>query len=185
MSFRSNRNWLISDGMKVTFGRISTDNTHYSIKETGWFPAEEFPLRELLYAEIDMVKKDNETVLLTGELQATVGFLCDRCGEPFDSSLSSSFHYLFKTGEDMTVYVPEMECGEEDFGTVFLDEPVVDIDAILREQVLLAAPESKVCADDCRGLCPGCGAVLRYEACRCEPEPADSPFAVLKNLKKP
>jgi DUF177 domain-containing protein len=174
----------MSDGMKVVFGQISAGATHYSIKDTGWFPVEDFVLREFRHAEIDLLKKDNETVLLQGDLLATVGFLCDRCGESFDYTLSCDFYYLFKTGEDSSLHLDEVECSEEDFNTVYLDEPVIDISEVLREQVLLAVPERKVCNEDCKGLCPGCGAALKYEACRCGSVPSDSPFAVLKNLKK-
>jgi len=170
--------------MKIAFGQISAGNTHHSIKDAGWFPDEAFCLRELQSAEIDLMKKENETVLLQGELQAVVQFLCDRCAEQFDYVLCCDFHYFFKVGEDSSIYEQELECNEEDFNTVYLDEPVIDIGEILREQALLAAPEWKICSEGCKGLCPGCGAVLAYETCRCESIPADSPFAVLKNFKK-
>lgn len=170
--------------MKVVFGQISAGTIHYSLKDTGWFPVEEFVLREFGHAEIDLMKKDEETVLLKGELSAVVEFLCDRCGEPFDYTLSCDFYYLFKTGEDTSLHLYEMECVEEDFNTVYLDEPVINISEVLREQVLLAAPEWKICNENCAGLCPGCGAALASEACRCESNAPESPFAVLKNLKK-
>jgi uncharacterized protein len=174
----------MSDGMKVVFGQISAGTTHYSVKDTGWLPVEEFVLQKLQHAEIDLLKKDTETVLLQGELSAVVEFLCDRCGEPFNYTLSSSFNYLFKTGEDTSLHLHEMECSEEDFNTVYLNEPAIDVSEVLREQVLLAVPERRICNENCKGLCPGCGAVLRYEACRCESNNVESPFAVLKNLKK-
>lgn len=170
--------------MKVAFSRISAGNAHYSIKEAGWFPAEEFALRQFRHAEIDLLKKDNETVLLQGEILATIEFDCDRCGEPLDYTLSCDFQYLFKLGEDSAVHLRELECGEEDFNTVYLDEPVIDISEVLREQVLLAAPVRRVCSEDCKGLCPGCGEALVHGACRCRPQASKSPFAVLKNFKK-
>jgi len=170
--------------MKVVFGQISAGTTHYSIKDTGWFPVEDVALRQLRHAEIDLLKKDNETVLLKGELLAIVTMLCDRCGEPFDYTLSSNFYYLFKAGEDSSLRVHEMECSEEEFNTVYLDEPIIDISEVLREQVLLATPEWKICNEECKGLCPGCGAALTHEACRCKSVHSDSPFAVLKDLKR-
>ena len=170
--------------MKVTFGQISAGNSRYSIKDTAWFPVEEFGLRQLHHALIDLLKENNETVVLKGEMLASVEFFCDRCGEPFDFSLTADFSYIFKIGEDASLHLQEKECGEEDCNTVYLDEPVIDIGEILREQVLLAAPVRRICDEGCRGLCPGCGRNLGREACTCSPGRSDSPFAVLKNLKK-
>ena len=169
--------------MKVTFGQISDGNTHYSIKDTGWFPVEVVSLCQLHHAEVDLFAEADDTVILQGEMQVSVKFLCDRCGNPFDYSLSVDFHYHFKTGEDVSRQLQEMECGEDDFDVVYLDEPVIDLGEILREQVLLAVPIRKICEEGCKGLCPGCGAVLAHEACRCPPGRPDSPFAVLEKLK--
>ena len=169
--------------MKVTFGQISAGNTHYSIKDTGWFPVEGFSLRQFHHAEIDLLKKDSDTVVLEGEMLASVEFLCDRCGEPFDYTLSVDFQYLFRTGEDVSLHLQDMEFNEDDCSTVYLDEPVIDIGEVLREQALLAVPVRKICDDGCKGLCPGCGVVLAQEACRCSSSRTDSPFAVLKKLK--
>lgn len=169
--------------MKVAFGQISAGNTQYSIKDTGWFPVEELALRQFRHAEIDLLKKDNETVVLKGEILASVEFFCDRCGEPFDYTLAADFFYLFKTEQDTSLHLQDIECSEEDCTTVYLEEPVIDIGEVLREQVLLAVPERRICDEACRGLCPGCGVALAHEACRCSPGRSDSPFAVLKKLK--
>jgi uncharacterized protein len=170
--------------MKVTFGQISAGETHYSIKDTGWFPAEECVLRKLHHAEIDLLKKDNEIVELEGDLLASVEFFCDRCGESFEYTLSADFFYFFKVGEDLSLHLQDIECTEEDSNTVYLDEPVVDIYEVLREQVLLALPVRKICDEGCKGLCPECGVVLARETCKCSPEKPGSPFAVLQKLKK-
>lgn len=170
--------------MKVTFGQIASGYAQYSIKDTGWFPVEEFKLRQLHHALVDLLKENNETVVLKGEMLATAEFICDRCGEPFDSTLTADFFYIFKTGEDTSLHLQDKECSEEESNTVYLDEPVIDIGEILKEQALLAAPVRRICDEGCRGLCPGCGENLAREACTCSPGRSDSPFAVLKNFKK-
>jgi uncharacterized protein len=169
--------------MKVAFGQISAGYTHFIIKDTGWFPVEELLLQELQHVEIDLLKKDNETVVLEGELRVSVKFFCDRCGEIFDSTLAADFIYLFKIGIDASLDLQDMECSEEDCNTVYLIEPVIDIGEILREQVLLTVPERKICSESCKGLCPRCGVNMAHEVCRCSAEKSVSPFAVLKKIK--
>lgn len=45
------------------------------------------------------------------------------------------------------------------------DGKTIDLDPVVREQVLLALPVSVVCRDDCKGLCSTCGADLNESDC--------------------
>ena len=46
-------------------------------------------------------------------------------------------------------------------------EEEVDLTPEIREDILLAMPVRFKCSEKCRGLCPGCGANLNVEKCRC------------------
>ena len=59
----------------------------------------------------------------------------------------------------------------------------IDIDELVREQVLLAVPERSLCQEDCKGLCPTCGADRNLKECGCESVEADPRWAALKNLR--
>jgi uncharacterized protein len=59
----------------------------------------------------------------------------------------------------------------------------IDLDPIIREQVLLALPMQVVCREDCRGLCGMCGQDLNEAACGCESKRIDPRLAVLKDIK--
>lgn len=43
----------------------------------------------------------------------------------------------------------------------------LEIDADIRENILLQFPMKVLCSPDCRGLCPGCGKNLNREKCIC------------------
>jgi uncharacterized protein len=175
---------LSSEEMKVVLNKIPAGNKHYTIEDTGWFPAEDFTLSHIECIEIDLQKSESGSAVLDGKMRLKLELRCDRCGEAFPYALAVDFHYLFRTGEDVSLQIQDLECSDDDCNTVYLDEPVIDIDEVLREQVVLEVPFRRVCSENCKGLCPGCGAVLAREACRCPPEAQGSPFAVLKKLKK-
>jgi DUF177 domain-containing protein len=59
----------------------------------------------------------------------------------------------------------------------------VDLDPILREQILLALPSYPVCKESCKGLCPVCGANLNDRECGCDRHVPDPRWAGLKNVK--
>jgi uncharacterized protein len=91
--------------------------------------------------------------------------------------------------------VPQVGAGEaEEFERRAEDDPdavdlyplqgqVVDLAEVLREQVDLALPYRAVCREDCPGLCPGCGADLTKETCRCSATSGDDRWAELARLK--
>lgn len=59
----------------------------------------------------------------------------------------------------------------------------IDLDPILREQVLLALPMHAVCREDCKGLCSQCGQNLNEQQCACDQKVIDPRLAALKNIK--
>ena len=59
----------------------------------------------------------------------------------------------------------------------------VDLDPMVREQILLALPSYPVCKESCKGLCPVCGANLNDRECGCDRHVPDPRWAGLKNVK--
>ena len=69
-------------------------------------------------------------------------------------------------------------------------EEEVDLTPEIREDILLAVPARFKCSEECRGLCPGCGANLNREKCRCgakrkkrEALPENDAWSALDGLK--
>jgi uncharacterized protein len=60
----------------------------------------------------------------------------------------------------------------------------IDLDPVVREQVLLALPVSVVCGDDCKGLCSTCGQDLNEQDCgHGKVKEVDVRLAKLKDIK--
>ena len=52
----------------------------------------------------------------------------------------------------------------------------VSIDSDVREEIILDHPIRILCREDCRGLCPTCGANLNQAPCDCQGEKPSSPL---------
>jgi uncharacterized protein len=64
------------------------------------------------------------------------------------------------------------------------DGKTIDLDPVVREQVLLALPVSVLCREDCRGLCPTCGEDLNEKDCgHGKVKEVDVRLAKLKDIK--
>ena len=79
--------------------------------------------------------------------------------------------------------IQAVELEEEDLTFSVFDGEVIDIDELVREQVILAIPVRVLCREDCRGLCPTCGADRNFKECGCESAETDPRWAALKNLR--
>jgi glycerol-3-phosphate acyltransferase PlsX len=59
---------------------------------------------------------------------------------------------------------------------------LLDVDEIVKEQVLLAVPTRMLCREDCKGICPECGTDRNTGECDCVTNDIDPRWAALKNL---
>jgi DUF177 domain-containing protein len=128
------------------------------------------------------IYKDNDLFRLVGDTHTSVELECSRCLEPFLRAVDSTFDLRYQpharnTGEG------EREVEEDDLTTAFYENDAIDLGQLMREQVYLSLPMKPLCRDDCRGLCPVCGANLNLSVCRCAREWDDPRFAALKALK--
>jgi uncharacterized protein len=79
--------------------------------------------------------------------------------------------------------------GEGSFSPDAVDEEtyrgkVIDLDPLVREQLLLALPRYPVCEETCQGLCPVCGQNLNEKDCGCDRHVPDPRWAGLEKLKR-
>ena len=131
------------------------------------------------------VRRDGEGgASLEGRLKGVALLDCDRCLERYSFPLDAAFALRAEvrgTAADAE-RAEEGEAGAADL--IELDEPCLDLDALMREQLLLALPEKRLCREDCAGLCPRCGANRNEAPCGCGRDAIDSPFAALAALKR-
>jgi uncharacterized protein len=61
----------------------------------------------------------------------------------------------------------EAEIPLEETEDVYVDEDHVTGEELVSQQIYLEIPEKVLCKEDCRGICPECGADLNKGACGC------------------
>lgn len=128
--------------------------------------------------------KKREEVRLLGKLDASVEVPCDRCTAPVNVPVNADFDVTYLPAEALTVEAEATELQEDDLNFAAYEGGSIDIDELAREQILLALPTRQLCREDCKGLCPTCGADLNTHTCRCEQQEIDPRWAALAALKK-
>jgi uncharacterized protein len=118
-----------------------------------------------------------------GVISAPVEIACTRCLEPIARDLEISFRASFIAPEDFSEE-KETELKDADLDVSVYEADRIDMAEIVREQIILDLPEQIFCREDCRGLCPKCGANRNLIDCKCEENEIDPRWAALKDLKR-
>jgi uncharacterized protein len=63
------------------------------------------------------------------------------------------------------------------------DGKAIDVDEIVKEQILLEVPARTLCREDCKGICPECGIDRNTGECDCTPKEIDPRWAALKSFR--
>jgi uncharacterized protein len=170
--------------IQVRFSEISPYGNCYELQDAeGLASQQDFLLQGNLTALCTLKRKGDAEVEMQGHLKANLSLTCDRCLVPYDFDVDTKLQVLFKTVSSEFKHLKELECDVEDLDTVILDEPVIDLNDVLRQQLYLALPLKSLCLEQCRGICARCGENLNFAECRCNHERQDLPFAVLAQLK--
>lgn len=120
-------------------------------------------------------------VRIRGTYSVGMGSACDRCLAPARFPIEAGFDLFYRPmsfiARDEEVEIDE---GEAELG--FYEKDVIDLEDVLREQVLLALPMQRVCREDCKGICPSCGRNRNEGECGCAPGGGDARWSALKDL---
>jgi uncharacterized protein len=119
---------------------------------------------------------------LVGHLNALLRVDCSRCLVTFDVPLVQDFFLTLvadKSPEKGTSH------GEDEEAALFpCAEGRADLVEMVSEQIYLNLPLKPVCREDCKGLCPVCGASRNVTDCDCRTEDLDPRLTPLLDLKE-
>lgn len=169
--------------MKVAFSELTGNGVCFKLQDDGWLPIEGTTVDRIFGGTVAIRRTGDLEVEVIGSFSVRTGTFCDRCGKFLQIPLESEFVYECVVGSEDQNTQKESECREEDLNRIYLEESVVDIGEILREQILLTMPLRNLCDESCRGLCPECGANLNNESCTCDKTEISSPFSILRKFK--
>ena len=127
--------------------------------------------------------RKGEQVRLRGTIRTEVELLCDRCAAPRSAPLAVEFDTSFIPQEVEAVKAENVELQAEDLILSAYEGDAVDLDELVREQILLGLPLRHLCREDCKGLCHRCGTDLNAGSCSCEQGEFDPRWSALADLK--
>jgi len=129
----------------------------------------------------EMLKKSGGELRIQGRYTVELKAPCDRCLVDARFPLDAGFD-LFYQPASVIARDEEIEIDEGEAEIGFYENGGLELEDVLREQVLLALPMQRVCRGDCKGICPVCGKNRNRSACDCRAGSADDRWGALRKL---
>lgn len=123
-----------------------------------------------------------EEIRVRGSLKVDLELVCDRCLAAYGWPVALEFDLLYEP-EGTEGQPEETGLKDEEATVAFYSGNGLELEDLLREQVLLALPVKRTCQADCQGLCPVCGENRNNRQCGCEAQLSDPRWSALKELK--
>ena len=125
------------------------------------------------------VEADGADVFVRGRLTATVPQTCSRCLEEFAARVDTRVDVRLVP---RPAAADSVELGADDLDVDFYENDELDVARVVEDEATLALPMKPLCREDCRGLCPACGANRNVTPCACAARPPDPRLAALRDL---
>jgi len=100
--------------------------------------------------------------------------ICGRCLEPFVKTETTVLSGQLIRQQDIF----EDESDE----AIYYEDDEIDLTEDIINTIVLSLPMKPLCSEECKGMCPRCGANLNKEKCDCVVEDIDPRMAILKNF---
>ena len=126
-------------------------------------------------------RKTGETFYFHIKLKGIFSTHCHKCLQPTNYDIRTEFETVAHRGGADKVREERSEA--DDFVSIPSGEQKFSLDQYIYENLIVNIPMRIVCGEDCRGLCPTCGANLNKQSCSCDPK-VDSRWEALAALKK-
>jgi len=136
-----------------------------------------------------VARSDDLSLHVRGHLNLRTSGPCARCLADTPLNLDQELD-LFFLPESKAMAEHDDEEGAElqdrDLVVTFYKGDILDLAGVVREQILLAQPMKRLCREDCKGVCPTCGADRNLTSCGCPKEAiSTTPFSSLSLLGSP
>ncbi len=143
-------------------------------------PADDVALPGAVEGEL-VLSSTGRTICLTGQVRTVVGLVCGACLTRFEQPLEAPVSEEFCRPGPTAEAAHGTGCGggtghggpahedlaPEDFLVPVEPGDIIDVTEVVRQNLILALPIAPRCREDCRGLCPRCGADRNRTVCGC------------------
>jgi len=169
--------------MRIELEKLEESGKFSRTYEIDQLAFDEYELRLIEPVSVEgRIRRKAEEVELRGKLHTKVAVACGRCLKSVELPIDVEFAERFTPAVSWKDE-EQHELSEKDLNLAAFDGEAIELDDLVREEIILALPGHVLCDGACRGLCPTCGADLNAASCDCTSKQIDSRWEKLKDLR--
>jgi uncharacterized protein len=127
------------------------------------------------------IQKAGEEYFCQADMKAVVRMECARCLSEFSTELSGKTDFIVCSEGRLDSRRDDVY-DDEDYVFLRGTDLRADITHIVNQTLVLATSIKPICSEECKGLCPSCGANRNVAPCDCSRKRIDGRWAGLADL---
>lgn len=165
-------------------GRIVLEASWFSLPSEADDPIRSIKLTEPISVEFHLERVGRD-VRLKLSLATTAALTCARCLKVFSFPLRTQSRLTLCEANHSSPLEREMELTLEHLESGTFEAGEIDLSDLIYDQIVLSFPIKPLCREDCKGLCPRCGADQDLERCGCVTATSDPRWEALRKIRTP
>ena len=130
------------------------------------------------------LSKVGREILLKGNISTEMEMFCSRCLEPLNYEVRSKVSSRYVPSEEAGSQETDVELHASDIEVEYYTGDLIDLTQAVYDQMMLSLPLTRLCREDCQGICSQCGVNRNKKNCQClDKDAVDPRLAILKTLK--
>ena len=154
-------------------GDVRTYSCEFGFTDISWM-GKQHHLTDIKPAVLRIANTGNGHYQLQAEIDCVLHMPCDRC-------LTDVPCHLQIADERELIPRPSEEA-EDGLDDAYIQGYELDVDEFIRSELFLHIPMKVLCREDCKGLCPKCGANRNEGFCGCLDGPLDPRMAAIQDI---
>lgn len=166
---------MLIDLSRFLHGDQAADSYSFELNEKEMPNKYLFPINYPINLILKIYKVDEEYLF---SMEGSYGYEaeCDRCLKLTKRIME------FKASGKLMERMGNIDEGDESDEVVYLEDEQLNLEEYIWNQIVSSLPMKFICSDDCKGLCPHCGADLNNGPCKCGGNTGDLRFEKLREL---
>ena len=121
----------------------------------------EFSITAMEPLTLTFYNDEGKKLFVSGKTKVLAVSPCDRCLSDVEISVPVSIN------EELDITNETFSCDEEE-GVILVEENALLLDDLIVNEILMNWPVKVLCKEDCKGICPACGANRNETDCGCD-----------------
>lgn len=156
-------------------GKSKTYQLPIEMKEIRWNRGR-YPVTQAGPAMITVLHVRERRMKVTGTVSLHLEIPCDRCLKPVDCPFELSLEREIDTNATDEERIADLD------EQAFVQGYLLDVDRLVYDELIVNMPMKVLCREDCKGVCPRCGADRNLGDCGCDLTELDPRMSVIRDL---